>query len=64
MKLTISQLRQMVREAISEASTEEQRKWCCRQAGASRKNFKGKPSLTGAQAAECCADTDLSGKKK
>jgi hypothetical protein len=64
MKLTISQLRQMVREAISEASSEKQRKWACAQSGSARKNFKGKPSLTKKQAAEFCADTNLSGKKK
>ena len=52
------------KDTVKEASTEKQRKWCCAQAGAARKNFKGKPSLTNAEAEECCADTKLSGKKK
>jgi hypothetical protein len=52
MKITMGQLRQMVREAISEASTEKQRRWACA-------NKKKKPEV-----AHICADTALSGKKK
>jgi hypothetical protein len=52
MKITMSQLRQMVREAISEASTEDQRRWACA-------NMKKKPEV-----AHMCYDTQLSGKKK
>lgn len=52
MKLTIDHLRQMVREAISEASTEKQRKWACA-------NKDKKPEV-----AHICYDTKLSGKKK
>jgi len=52
MKITMSQLRQMVREAISEASTKGQRRWACA-------NMKKKPEV-----AHMCYDTQLSGKKK
>ena len=34
--------------------TEKQRKWACSQMGKSRKNFKGKPSLTSSEAEEMC----------
>ena len=52
------------RDSVEEASSEKQRKWACAQSGSARKSFKGKPSLTKKQAAEFCADTKLSGKKK
>ena len=64
MKITISQIREIVYECIAEAASEKQRKWACAQSGSARKNYKGKPSLTKKQAAEFCADTKLSGKKK
>tara|TARA_Y100001938_G_C8021214_1_gene395420 strand:+ start:176 stop:379 length:204 start_codon:yes stop_codon:yes gene_type:complete len=64
MKITISQIREIVHECLAEAASEKQRKWACAQAGSARKNYKGKPSLTKKQAKEFCADTKLSGKKK
>lgn len=36
--------------------TEKQRKWACAQAGKSRKNFKGEPSLSKKEAEEMCTD--------
>ena len=54
MKITISQIRQMVQEAINEVDSEKQRRWACAQAGKSRKNFKGEPKLTKAEAEEMC----------
>jgi len=64
MKVTVSQIRRIVYEYLAEAESEKQRRWACAQAGSARKKFKGKPSLTKKQAAEFCADTKLSGKKK
>ena len=49
---------------INEAYSEKQRKWACAQTGDSRKNFKGKPSLTNKEAEEMCKDVELKGKKK
>ena len=34
--------------------TEKQRRWACSQTGASRKKFKGKPSLSPSEAEEMC----------
>jgi len=49
---------------LNEAYSEKQRKWACAQTGDSRKNFKGKPSLTKKEADEMCKDVELKGKKK
>jgi hypothetical protein len=50
MKITMGQLRQMVREAITEVYSEKQRRWACAQ-----KDSKFD---------EMCADTAISKKKK
>jgi hypothetical protein len=50
MKITMGKLREMVREALSEVSSEKQRKWACAQKD---------PKFD-----EMCADTALSKKKK
>ena len=53
----------MVREAITEVYSDKQRGWACAQAGKSRKNFKGKPDLSKAEAEEMCYDKGLKKKK-
>ena len=63
MRITMSQVKEVVRELMSEVYSEKQRRWACAQAGKSRKNFKGKPSLTKKEADEMCADTKISKKK-
>jgi len=50
MKITMGQLRQMVREAITEVYSEKQRRWACAQEDS---KFD-----------EMCADTAISKKKK
>jgi len=60
----MTQIRNAVRESLVEVYSKRQRRWACAQAGKSRKNFKGKPSLTKKQAKEMCADTKISKKKK
>lgn len=64
MRVTMSQVREAVRELMSEVYSEKQRRWACAQAGKSRKKFKGKPSLTKKEADEMCGDTKISKKKK
>ena len=44
----------MVQEAINEVESEKQRRWACAQMGKSRKNFKGDPKLSKAEAEEMC----------
>lgn len=41
-------------DELDEVYSEKQRRWACAQAGESRKNFKGTPSLTAAEAEEMC----------
>ena len=60
----MNQVREVVRELMSEVYSEKQRRWACAQAGKSRKKFKGKPSLTKKEADEMCGDTKISKKKK
>ena len=64
MRVTMSQVREVVRELMSEVYSKRQRRWACAQAGKSRKKFKGKPSLTKKEADEMCGDTKISKKKK
>ena len=64
MRVTMNQVREVVRELMSEVYSEKQRRWACAQAGKSRKKFKGKPSLTKKEADEMCGDTKISKKKK
>ena len=54
MKITMSQLRQIVQEVINEVGSKKQRRWACAQMGKSRKNFKGDPKLSKAEAEEMC----------
>ena len=53
-KKTFTQLFSLVEVVINEVSSEKQRKWACAQMGSSRKNFKGKPSLSSKEAKEMC----------
>jgi hypothetical protein len=41
-------------DELDEVYSEKQRRWACAQAGESRKNFKGTPSLTATEAEEMC----------
>ena len=44
----------LIEEALEEVYSDKQRRWACAQAGESRKKFKGKPSLSKAEADEMC----------
>ena len=44
-----------IEKTIDEVTSEKQRRWACAQAGKNRKNFKGEPSLTPAEAEEMCS---------
>jgi len=46
-------------EVLEEVYSDKQRRWACAQAGKSRKKFKGKPSLTKAEAEEMCKSEKL-----
>ena len=59
MKLTKSQLKQIIKEKLEEVYSEKQRKWACAQTGESRKKFKGKLTLSPKEAEEMCKDVDL-----
>jgi hypothetical protein len=51
--------RGLVNELLEEVYSEKQRKWACAQTGKSRKKFKGKPSLTKAEAEEMCKSKEI-----
>jgi len=42
------------RKDLEETYSEKQRRWACAQMGKSRKNFKGEPKLSKAEAKEMC----------
>ena len=54
MKITKSQLQRIIKEELNEVYSEKQRRWACAQMGKSRKNFKGDPKLSKAEAEEMC----------
>ena len=47
--------RGLVEEVLQEVYSDKQRRWACAQAGESREDFKGKPSLTKGEAEEMCS---------
>ena len=51
MKITKTQLKQIIKEELSEVYSEKQRRWACAQTG---DNFKGERSLTKKEAEEMC----------
>ena len=58
-KLTKSEIGQIIKEELEEVYSEKQRKWACAQTGESRKKFKGKLTLSPKEAEEMCKDVDL-----
>ena len=61
---TKEEIRIMVEQELEEVYSEKQRRWACAQSGESRKDFKGKPSLSPKEAEEMCKDTKLTKAKK
>ena len=61
---TREEIKRMVKEELEEVYSEKQRRWACAQSGESRKDFKGKPSLSPKEAEEMCKDTKLTKAKK
>ena len=61
---TNEEIRRMVKEELDEVYSQKQRRWACAQSGESRKDFKGKPSLSSKEAEEMCKDTKLTKAKK
>ena len=51
--------RGLVEEVVTEVYSDKQRRWACAQSGKSRKNFKGKPSLSKTEADEMCKSKEL-----
>tara|TARA_Y100001937_G_C7118576_1_gene331366 strand:- start:106 stop:2223 length:2118 start_codon:yes stop_codon:yes gene_type:complete len=58
------EIQDLVLQCVNEVYSSAQRRWACAQTGDSRKNFKGEPSLSSAEAEEMCTGPMKKAKKE
>ena len=58
------EIQELILQCVNEVYSSTQRRWACAQAGDSRKDFKGEPSLSAAEAEEMCTGPMKKAKKE